>query len=128
LSVLEARNAMSQYTVMVDDNFHYMAEEERSEYGTFPTAEKAVAACRKLVDQSLAESYKPGMTAAELYDQYASFGDDPFIVAPPRTFKGVIFSARDYARERAQAMAAGGLTGWIRRHRVKVRMKRSRRR
>ena len=46
---------MSQYKVMVDDNFHYMDEDERWEYGTFPTVEEALAACRKVVDASLAE-------------------------------------------------------------------------
>lgn len=74
---------MSQYKVMVDDNFHYMEEDERSEYGTFSTAEEAIAACRKVVDESLKGSHKAGMTAAQLYDQYTSFGDEPFIIAPP---------------------------------------------
>jgi hypothetical protein len=32
---------MSPYKVMVDDNFHYMAEDERWEYGTFASAEEA---------------------------------------------------------------------------------------
>src|SRR5580700_9104705 len=70
--------AVLPFKVMVDDNFHYMDEDERYEHGTFATVEEAIAACRKLVDQSLADCYKPGMTAAELYDQYTSFGDEPF--------------------------------------------------
>jgi hypothetical protein len=28
---------------MIDDNFHYMKEEERLHFGTFSTAEEAVA-------------------------------------------------------------------------------------
>jgi hypothetical protein len=58
------------YKVMIDDNFDYMDEDERSEHGTFSTAEEAVAACRRLVGQWLVKNYKPGMTAAELYEQY----------------------------------------------------------
>jgi hypothetical protein len=96
---------MSQYTVMVDDNFHYMEEDERWELGTFSTVEEATAACRALVDRSLRESHKPGMTAAQLYDHYTSFGDEPFIVAPPGVPKGV-FSARDYARSRVEELCA----------------------
>jgi hypothetical protein len=98
---------MSQYKVMVDDNFHYMEEDERREFGTFDTAEAAIAACRKLVDESLAEEYRPGMTATQLYDRYTSFGDEPFVVAPSGAAK-VDFSARDYARSRVEALCAAG--------------------
>jgi hypothetical protein len=97
---------MSRYKVLVDDNFHYMDEDERSEYGVFDSIEAAAAACRQIVDRSLQHLYKPGMTAAELYDQYTSFGDDPFIVplggggAPAR------FSAWGYARDRCAAICA----------------------
>lgn len=98
---------MSQYKVMVDDNFHYMDEDARSEHGTFATLEEAVAACRALVDRSLRTSWKPGMSADALYEQYVAFGDDPFIVAPPGTASGVVlFSAWDYARERAKEICA----------------------
>ena len=95
--------ATPQYTVMVDDNFHYMDEDERWQYGTFAGADEAIAACRHLVEQSLAEFYKPGMTAGQLYAQYASFGDDPFVIASEGC-ESVRFSARDYAGERAEAM------------------------
>ena len=97
--------ATPQYTVMVDDNFHYMDQDERWQYGTFASADEAIAACRHLVEQSLAEHYKPGMTAGQLYAQYASFGDDPFVIASEGGEK-VSFSARDYAGERAEAMCA----------------------
>jgi hypothetical protein len=94
---------MPQYKVMVDDNFHYMEEGERREYGMFATAEDAIAACRRLVDQSLAEEYRAGMTAPQLYDRYTSFGDEPFVVAPSGAAK-VDFSARDYAQCRVEAL------------------------
>jgi len=44
---------MSPYKVMVDDNFRYGEEDERSEYGTFATAEEALETCRRLVDEAL---------------------------------------------------------------------------
>jgi hypothetical protein len=114
---------MSQFKVMVDDNFHYMEEDERWEYGTFPTREKAIAACRKLVDESLMENYKPGMTATQLYDHYTSFGDEPFIMAAPGAPERVIFSARDYARGRAETLCDAGLSAWLRRKFLRARMR-----
>ena len=99
---------MSQYKVMVDDNFHYMEEDERWEYGTFPTAAAAFAACRKVVDESLIAEYRLGMTATQLYDRYTSFGDEPFIIAPHGASEDVTFSARDYARSRVEALCAAG--------------------
>ena len=88
---------------MVDDNFHYMDEDERSEYATFSTAGEALAACRMLVDEWLVRHHKPGMSADELYQHYTSFGYDPFIVAPPQSER-VHFSAWDYARGRIEAI------------------------
>src|ERR1700693_1682559 len=115
---------MSQYKVMVDDNFHYMEEDERWEYGAFATAEEAIAACRSVVDQSLLGEYRPGITATRLYDRYTSFGDEPFIIAPPGTAK-VDFSARTYARGRVESLC-GGLSARLRRYLVRLRMRRSR--
>ncbi|MGO9006742.1 MAG: hypothetical protein ACLQIQ_09260 [Beijerinckiaceae bacterium] len=89
------------YRVMVDDNFDYMDEDDRWELGAFATAEEAVAACRALVDKDLARHFKPGMAAAELYELYVDFGDDPFIVATPGEPK-IAFSAWDYAKRRAE--------------------------
>lgn len=34
---------MSRYRVMVDDNFHYMDEDERYELGIFSTADEVIA-------------------------------------------------------------------------------------
>ena len=35
------------YTVMVDDNFHYMDEDERCRFGEFASAEVAIGHCRR---------------------------------------------------------------------------------
>ena len=93
---------MVRYKVLVDDNAHYMEEDERSEYGMFDTLAEAVAACRHIVDRSLAHLCRAGMTAAELYDEYTSFGDDPFIVALEGSDPTARFSACNYASERSR--------------------------
>ena len=92
---------------MVDDNFHYQDEDERYEYGVFSTAEEAIAVCKRIVDNSLKDSYKPGITEEELYQSYTMFGDDPFVVAVDATDNRVEFSAWRYARERCNLVAGG---------------------
>lgn len=94
------------YTVIVDDNFHYMDESERYERGKFETLEAAVEACRKIVDRCLGEDYAPGMTAETLWMRYTMFGDDPWIAGGDGGTKH--FSAWDYARERAAEICSGG--------------------
>lgn len=86
------------FKVLVYDNFHYMDESERYEHGAYPTAEAALAAAKKIVDDFLLHEYKPGMKAAKLYEQYTSFGDDPFITSTDG--KRVEFSAWRYAERR----------------------------
>ena len=115
---------MSKYKVMIDDNFHYMEEDERWEFGTFATAQRALAACRMLVDASLVGAYKAGMTAADLFDRYTSFGDEPFIVVLPGAPPAVKFSARAYASERATALCGAGLLPWLRRIWISARTRR----
>lgn len=86
------------YTVLVDDNFHYADEDERTEHGTYETADAAIEAARTIVLESLRSVYEPGMSAEALYEKYQSFGDDPFVVGPePRPE----FSAWAYARSMA---------------------------
>jgi|SRR5579871_2076171 len=97
---------MSKYRVLVADNFHYTDAEDCDEKGLFDTPEEAISACRRLVDLSLAQHYKPGMTADALYDYYTSFGDDPFIRVAAVSDKPVDFSAWTYARERCNAICA----------------------
>ena len=99
---------MSRYKVMVDDNFHYMEEDERErdEFGTFSTIEEAIAACKQIVDDSLKHlAQGKNYTPDELYDYYTSFGSDPFIVALDRKDDRPSFSAWNYAKERSQVLA-----------------------
>lgn len=93
------------YRVIVDDNFSYMRTDERWTAGDFDIFEAAVAKCRRIVESSLDDLYKPGMTAETLYRLYTSFGDDPFVVVPPGEARST-FSAWDYAKQRAAERCA----------------------
>jgi hypothetical protein len=95
---------MPRYKVMVDDNFHYQDSDERWEQGTYETMEEALAACRRIVDQSLESEYRPGVSAEALYGRYIHFGDDPFIVVLDGSDERVAFSAWSYAKERCHAI------------------------
>jgi hypothetical protein len=101
---------MSRYKVMVDDNFHYMDPDERYEHGVFLTLDEAIAECRRIVDSNLDGFFKPGITAAELYDLYTSFGDDPFVVRLDPNTEPIPFSAWVYAKERSDALTADKAT------------------
>ena len=92
-----------KYEVYVDDNFHYMDEDERYKLGEFDTAEEAIAAAKKIVDDFLELGYRPGMTPRELFVGYRDFGEDPFIRSDDPTCK---FSAWDYARVRSEEICA----------------------
>jgi len=97
---------VSRYKVMVDDNFEYMRPEERYELGVFPTLEKAIAACKHVVDDDLKEWTQRNITAMELYELWAHFGADPFIVPVSCNDGQARFSAWDYAKERSESLAA----------------------
>ena len=88
---------MPPYIVLVDNNSHYMDGSDRYVLGTFETPEEAVVACTELIDRCLREAYFPGIESGDLWNTYAAYGDDPFIV-------GHSFSAWDYARMRCEEM------------------------
>ncbi|WP_334380406.1 hypothetical protein [Bradyrhizobium sp. AZCC 1577] len=92
----------------MDDNFHHANEDERYEHGVFSTAEEAIAACKRIVDEDLNNSYKPGMTEKELYEIYTMFGDDPFVVSLDGADNAARFSAWDYAKERCAVLTSKG--------------------
>jgi len=85
----------------VDDNFHYMDEDERYRLSEFDDCTSAAEACRRIVDEFLATA-NHDCTSAELYHQYVSFGEDPWIRSDDPNCK---FSAWTYARERCDLLA-----------------------
>ena len=44
---------ITKYSVYVDDNFHYMQEDERYTLGVFDTEAEAVEAARNIIDKFL---------------------------------------------------------------------------
>jgi hypothetical protein len=94
-----------KYTVFVDDNFHYMDEDERYKLGEFDTREEALAAAKKIIEEFLDPAYEPWMTAQEMYEGYVMFGEDPFIVPDDPADH---FSAWDYAKERCAMLEKTG--------------------
>lgn len=77
-----------KYIVMVDDNYHYMNEDERYKHGEFETLEEAIDACKNIVVGSI----EGGTTSDEMYSNYRRFGKDPFIIDGG-------FSGWSYAKE-----------------------------
>ena len=67
--------------------------------------EKAIDACKKIVDEFLIENYKHGMTSVELSAQYALYGEDPFIIGVD---EGIPFRAREYASVKAEEICQSG--------------------
>lgn len=92
----------STWTVYVDDNFHYMDEDERYRLGTFNSLDEAEAACRKIVDQFLQDN--SAETAEELYQSYVMFGEDPWIAGQHSGSDTPAFSAWNYAQKRCKEL------------------------
>lgn len=97
---VRARMPEPAFVVYVDDNYHFMDEDERYVLGTFPSEAEAVAAAKQVVDDFLLQGLQPGTTAAALLASYQQYGDDPWI-------SGSAFSAWDYAERRCQELCAG---------------------
>jgi len=87
---------MAGFELFVDDNYHYTDEQSRHRVGSFVSYKEALSKAKAIVDGFLERSRQPGMTSDELFQGYAGFGEDPFIVPAGEPY----FSAWDYARER----------------------------
>jgi len=95
---------VGKYIVYVDNNARHADETARYKLAEFATYETAVAMCRKIVDKFFQE-YKPGQQSFEkLWEQYTTFGEDPFIVSAEKKQQ---FSAWDHAKERCRELCAG---------------------
>jgi hypothetical protein len=93
------------FKVIIADNFRYQDQDSSYTSGEFNSYELAKAHCRQIVDASLVEAHEAGMTAKELFDSYAHFGEDPHIL--PRS-DGERFSAWDYAKQRCAVICGEG--------------------
>lgn len=104
MNVNQAPELERGYAVDVDDNFHFMDEDERWRLGRFATYEEAVAAAKRLIEEFF-DCDISEKTAEELFEGYMMMGDDPFIFPvggapePPDRF-----SAWDYAKAYAERL------------------------
>lgn len=95
----EVSPTVDSYEVLVDDNFHYMDEDERYSAGVFQTYGEALRHAKQIVDKSLHELHETGKSADDLMAGYLLFGQDPWIRPTPQGMER--FSARAYAPQRA---------------------------
>ena len=97
---------MPNYKVIINDNAHYMDENERVNHGVFASADMAIAACKEIVDGELNTMRQPGTTAKELYRLYIAFGPDLFVVPLNPKDPEVNFSAWTYAKRQCKNLAS----------------------
>ncbi len=107
-STNEVSPSVVSYEVFVDDNFHYMDEDERYSSGEFQTYSEALRHAKRIVDKSLRDLHETGKSADDLIASYVSFGQDPWIRPTPQGTER--FSARAYAPQRAHEIVAGSAT------------------
>ena len=88
------------YKVWIDDNFHFMNEDERVFHGEFDTPTQAIVACQKIVDANIESITENETDPDKAYESYTCFGDDPWI-------EGVEFSAFEYAKIKIQEVLKG---------------------
>ncbi len=91
----------SPFTVMVDDNYHYMDGDSRYTAGMFDTWEEAVALAKKIVDETISPAINDGLSPEDAIMSYRHFGEDPWIIGNGAVPKGEHFSVCGYAEMRA---------------------------
>ena len=96
---------MTSYQVLVYENNHYRDEDERIDYGVFATADEAIAKSKWIIDDDLKWMWKPGVSAADLYQLYICWGPDPVVVPLDPSDPEVAFPAWPYAKKRCQEIA-----------------------
>ena len=88
------------YKVWIDDNFHFMNEDERIFHGEFDTPTQAIVACQKIVDANIKSITEQETDPDKAYESYVCFGDGPWI-------EGVEFSAFEYAEIKIKEVLKG---------------------
>jgi hypothetical protein len=98
------RKPSSHFTVIVDDNYHYMDKDHRYTAGEFDTWEEAVAKAREMVDSDIVAAIENGSTPEEAIEQYLAFGEDPWITGDGDIPDGDFFCAWSYAKARSKEL------------------------
>jgi hypothetical protein len=99
--VEEPEADQSPFTVMVDDNYHYMDGDSRYTAGKFDTWEEAVTLAKKIVDETISPAINDGLSPEGAVSNYRHFGEDPWIIGNGAVPEGESFSAWSYAEEPA---------------------------
>jgi hypothetical protein len=89
-----------KFTLILDDNFHFMEADERYTAGEFDSEDAAIHQAKAIIDEFLKAQFTPGMKADDLYSIFCSFGESPFITPECG------FSAWAYARKRCDVVCA----------------------
>jgi hypothetical protein len=90
-----------KFHLRVYDNFHYGNENEAYNSGEFSTYEDAIIEAKAMIDESLDNKWKPGMSSKELIAKFNINGIEPAIL-PNLHENNIRFSARTYAEEAAE--------------------------
>ena len=88
-----------RYKVYVDENSHYKDNSHRYLKGNFVNCQAAVNICKQIVDDFLTNAYDENKTEDQLWNEYSSWGEDPFIIVTDGE-DNCSFSAWDYAKNR----------------------------
>lgn len=98
--VEEPGEVHAPFTVLVDDNYHYMDVGSRYTAGKFDTWEEALALAQKIVDETIIPAINDGLSPKDAIRNYRHFGEDPWIIGDGTVPEGEHFSAWKYAEER----------------------------
>jgi hypothetical protein len=104
MRAMESLKEKQRFKVYVDENSHYKDESERYLKGDYADCETAVDVCKQIIDDFLKKAYGKDKTADQLWREYTTWGEDPFIVVTEGE-NNCAFSAWDYAKDRIKEMA-----------------------
>jgi hypothetical protein len=89
-----------RYIVKIDDNYHYMCEEDRLSDESYDNLKEAIKRCEEITIRSLENLYEEGITSEKLSAQWSMFGEDPFITREEGEEGEVPFSARSFITDK----------------------------
>ncbi|HAN78749.1 MAG TPA: hypothetical protein DCQ31_13795 [Bacteroidales bacterium] len=86
------------FSLKVYDNYHYMDESETYLTGNYETAEEAVNAAKKIVEEFLLQLLEQGTEPDQLYQIFLNFGEDPMVISTNPNLEAPFFSSTTYAQ------------------------------
>jgi hypothetical protein len=95
---------MKRHQVLVMDNYCPPDESATVVARSFDSLDEAIAYCKRVVDEFLQATFKPGMSADRLWKHYTTFGKNPEVWGASND--KTIFVGWDYAKRRCEVLAA----------------------